>query len=210
MNLLSVICRDLFLVEVGLVNLNSLELLVLILLVQEPCRHDRVASHLLSFDLLAHLNVLSLILEQLTRKDWLPNYLLLSNWALPLQVNDIVVLSSLYYSCLEYLLVLGLISPGVRINIVRLHVLPVDSTTDGWVCVPVAVGVEGWLPEVRSYCGVRQPSASVLHLMNLLLDIFHLLRCLSPFLLESSGPLLAFKILFRLLLPVLLLYLSTL
>ena len=149
-------------------------------------------------------------MEQLTREDWLPNYLLLSNRALPLQVNDIVVLRSLDDSCLEYLLILGFVAPGVRINIVRLHVLPVDSTTDGWVCVTVAVGVEGWLPEVCSYCGVRQPSAGVLHLMNLLLDIFHLLRSLSPFLLESSGPLFAFKILFRLLLPVLLLYLSTL
>jgi hypothetical protein len=50
----------------------------------------------------------------------------------------------------------------------------------------------------------------VLHLMNLLLDIFHLLRCLSPLFLESSRPLLAFNILFRLLLPILLLYICTL
>ena len=93
------------------------------------------------------------------------------------------MLRSLKNSCLEYLLVLGLVSPGVRINIVRLHVLAVNSTTDGWVCVPVAIRVEGGLPEVGSYSGIRQPSAGVLHLMNLLLDIFHLLSCLSPLLL---------------------------
>jgi hypothetical protein len=97
-------------VEVGLVNLNGLELLVLILLVQEPCWHDRVASHLFSFNLLAHLNIFSLILKQLARKDRLPHYLLLSDWALTLEVNDIVMLRGLKDCCLEYLLVLGLVA----------------------------------------------------------------------------------------------------
>jgi hypothetical protein len=97
-------------VEVGLANLDCLELPVLILLVQEPGRHDRVASHLFSFNLLAHLNVFGLILKQLAREDWLPHYLLLSNWALTLKVNDIVMLGSLKNSCLEYLLVLGLVA----------------------------------------------------------------------------------------------------
>lgn len=108
--LLIVVCRDLFLVEVGLVNLNGLELLVLILLVQEPGWHDRVASHLFSFNLLAHLNIFSLILKQLARKDRLPHYLLLSDWALTLEVNDIVMLRGLKDCCLEYLLVLGLVA----------------------------------------------------------------------------------------------------
>jgi len=98
----------------------------------------------------------------------------------------------------------------VRVNIVRLHVLAVNSTTNGWVCVAVAIGMEGGFAKVGSYGGVRQPSAGVLHLMNLLFDIFHLLRCLSPLLLESSGSLLAFNILFRLLLPISLFFLSTL
>ena len=182
--------------EVWLANLDCLELPVLILVVEEPGWHDRVASHLFSFNLLAHLDVFGLILKQLAREDWLPHYLLLSNWALPLEMNDIVMLRSLKNSCLEYLLVLGLVAAGVRINIVRLHVLAIDSTTDGWVGIPVSVGVKGGLPEVGSYSRVRQPSAGVLHLMNLLLDIFHLLRCLSPLLLESSGPLLAFNVLF--------------
>lgn len=140
--------------EVGLANFHSLELPVLILLVQEPGWHDRVASHLFSFNLLAHLDIFCLILKQLAREDWLPHYLLLSNWALPLEVNDIVMLRSLKNSCLEYLLVLGLVSPGVRINIVRLHVLAVNSTTDGWVCVPVTIRVEGGLTEVGSYSGI--------------------------------------------------------
>jgi len=108
--LLSVVCRDLLLVEVGLVNLNGLELLVLILLVEEPGWHDRVASHLFSFNLLTHLNVFGLILKQLAGKDRLPNYLLLSDWALTLEVNYIVMLRGLEDSCLEYLLVLGLVS----------------------------------------------------------------------------------------------------
>ena len=98
----------------------------------------------------------------------------------------------------------------MRVNIVRLHVLAVNSSTNGWVCVSVAIGVEGRLAKVGGYGGVRQPSAGVLHLMNLLFDIFHLLRCLSPLLLESSGSLLAFNILFRLLLPISLFFLSTL
>jgi hypothetical protein len=108
--LLSIVCRDLLLMEVGLVNLHGLELFVLILLVKEPGWHDWVASHLFSFNLLTHLNVFGLILKQLARKDWLPNYLLLSDWALPLEVNDIVMLRCLKDSCLEYLLVLGLVA----------------------------------------------------------------------------------------------------
>jgi hypothetical protein len=87
-----------------------LELFVLILLVKQPGWHDRVASHLFSFNLLTHLNIFSLILKQLPRKDRLPNYLLLSDWALTLEVNDIVMLRGLKDSCLENLLVLGLVA----------------------------------------------------------------------------------------------------
>jgi hypothetical protein len=153
--LLRVICRYLFLVEVGLANLHSLELPVLILLVQKLGWHDRVASYLFSFNLLSQLNVFSLILKKLAREDGLSHYLLLSNWTLSLEVNDIVMLSTLNYSSLEYLLIFGLVSPGVRINIVCLHVLAINSTTDCRVCVPIAVGVEGGLPEVSRYSGVR-------------------------------------------------------
>ena len=98
----------------------------------------------------------------------------------------------------------------MRVNIVRLHILAVNSTTNGWVCVAVAIGVEGRLSKVGGYGRVRHPSAGVLHLMNLLLDIFHLLRCLSPLLLESCGSLLSFNILFRLLFPISLFILSAL
>lgn len=116
--LLSVVCRDLLFMEVGLVNLHGLELFVLILLVKEPGWHDGVASHLFSFNLLTHLNVFGLILKQLAGKNRLPHYLLLSNWALSLEVNDIVMLRGLKDSCLEHLLILGLVAARVRVNIV--------------------------------------------------------------------------------------------
>ena len=61
--LLGVVSRgDLFFVEVRFINFNSLYMAILILLVEETVWHYRITSDLVSFDFLAHFDILSFIL----------------------------------------------------------------------------------------------------------------------------------------------------
>lgn len=53
------------------------------------------------------------------------------------------------------LLVLREVAATLWVHIVRKHILPVDITTDHWVRVALAVGVEGRLAEVSSESRIR-------------------------------------------------------
>ena len=181
--LLSVVRRDLLLVEIRFVYFDCLNFAIFILFIKELLRHDGIASNLFSLDFFSHFYVFSFILQQFSWKDRLSNNLLLSNWALSLEMDNIIMLGCCNNSCFKDLLILWLISPGMRVDIMRFHVLTVDSTSDSWVCVAVTVGMEGRFPKVGSDCRIWQPSAGMFHLMNFLFNIFKLLGGLRSLLL---------------------------
>jgi len=101
-------------------------------------------------------------------------------------MNNIIVLSCSSESSFKYLLVFRLVTTRVRVNIMRLHVLSVDSAANSWICVAVTIRMKSGLSKIRGNGRVREPPTGVLHLMYLFLDILQLLRGLCPFLLECS------------------------
>ena len=201
--LLSVISRYLFLVEVRFIDFDSLNMEILVLFVEETVRHNRVACYLISFYCLAHFNIFSLILQKLSRENWLSDDGSLSNRILALKVNDIIMLSRGSQSSFIYLLVLRLITSRVRVNIVRLHVLAIDGATNCRVCVTVTIRMKSRLPEIGGNGRVREPLADPLHLIYLFFYVLELLGCLRSLFLQCSLSLLAFEVFLRLLLPLL-------
>ena len=67
-----------------------------------------------------------------------------------------------------------------------LHVLAVDSATDGRICIAIAIGVEWWLCEVRLKCRVGQPSRAQFQFSKFLSHFFNLLisQCVQLFFLD--------------------------
>jgi hypothetical protein len=191
---------SLFGVEVGLVNLDTLQILVLIIVVKEVLRHYRVSIDLVLPDLLPLLYVLCLVLEQLAGEDGLSHYRLLLNWALglSLEVDFSIVGGGCDDRGTENLLELWVVIATLRVNVVCLHVLPVDSATSSRIGIPVAVGVKGRFAKVRGDGRVREPSAHMFHLMDLVLDILELLGSLSSLLLNGLLSLLLLHFLARL------------
>ena len=58
--------RSFFSVEIGFVNFNSLQIFILIVIIEEVLRHNRVSIDLVLLYLFSLLNVLCLILKQLS------------------------------------------------------------------------------------------------------------------------------------------------
>ena len=58
--------RSFLSVEIGFVNFNSLQVFILIVIIEEVLRHNRVSIDLVLLYLFSLLNVLCLILEQLS------------------------------------------------------------------------------------------------------------------------------------------------
>jgi len=40
----------------------------------------------------------------------------------------------------------------MRINVVRLHVAPINPTAIRWLCVSITICMERWLSEVSRHC----------------------------------------------------------
>jgi hypothetical protein len=59
--------RSFFSVEIWLVNFNNLKVFILIVIIEEVLRHNRVSIDLVLLNLFSLLNVLCFILEQLSR-----------------------------------------------------------------------------------------------------------------------------------------------
>ena len=58
--------RSFFSVEIWLVNFNNLKVFILIVIIEEVLRHNRVSIDLVLLNLFSLLNVLCFILEQLS------------------------------------------------------------------------------------------------------------------------------------------------
>ena len=67
---------------------------------------------------------------------------------------------------------LWLVTTSMRINIVGLHVLTVNSSSVCWICVSVSVGMESWLTEESGQRGVWQPPRAQLQILQLLTELF--------------------------------------
>ena len=136
--------------EVGLVNLDTLQIIVLVVVVKEVLRHYRVSIDLVLPDLLPLLYVLCLVLEQLAGEDGLSHYQLLINSALglDLQVDFSVVGGGSDDRGTENLLELWMVIATLRVNVVCLHVLPINSTSNGRFSIAVTIGMKSWLTKI--------------------------------------------------------------
>lgn len=129
-----------------------LDVFVLILLVAESLRHDRVPlDHLLSY-LGTHIKFLRLVLKQFSRKyrlscDW---YSLNGASCFRFDAKDCIMSGCSNNCTAEDLLELGLIVSTVWVYIMSLHVLAIDGTSDSGICIPISIGMKGRLSEVSS------------------------------------------------------------
>ena len=141
--------------EVRLIDFDVLYMEIFVLFIEETVWHDWVASYLISFNLFAHFNIFSLILQELSWENRLPNNGSLSNWTFSLKMNNIIVLSSCCKRSFIYLFVFRSISSRVRVDIVRFHVLTINGATNCWVSVTVTIRVEGRLTEISGNGRIR-------------------------------------------------------
>lgn len=142
--------RSLFSVKIGLVDLDSLKVFILVLIIEEVLRHDRVSIDLVLLDLLSLLNVLRFILQEFSRKNRLSHNRLFFDGALGFCLeSDFRVMGGCRYNGgAENLSELRVVVATLRVHIVSLHILTIDSTSNGRLSVAIAIGMKSWLTEI--------------------------------------------------------------
>lgn len=187
--------------EIRLIDFNNLQIFVLIVIIEELLRHNGISIDLILLDLFTLLNVLRFVLKQLTGKNRLSHNRLLLDWALRLgfQCDLRIMCGSCNNSCTKDLSELWMIIPTLRVDIMSLHILTINSTSNGRIGISVSVRVKSGLTKIGRDSRIRQPSAHMLHLMNLMLDVFQLFGSLCSLLLVCLISLLQFHLFLRLL-----------
>lgn len=163
-------------------------------------RHNGISIDLILLDLFTLLNVLRFVLKQLTGKNRLPHNRLLLDWALRLgfQCDLRIVSGSCDNSCTKDLSELWMVIATLRVDIMSFHILTINSASNGRIGISVTVRVKSGLTKIGRDSRIRQPSAHMLHLMDLMLDVLQLFGSLSSLLLDCLISLLQFHLFLRL------------
>ena len=87
-------------------------------------------------------------------------------------LDSVSFIERLSAGTLVSLIVLRLIASTLRVDVVTQHVLTIDWTSIGWVCISLSISVPGWLSKESLESRIWEPSSGLMKIVDSVNSVF--------------------------------------